>query len=164
MKPYDYNKNERYREYRKAYRDTHDEHYKEYQKAYRDAHKKEMKEYNKKYRLLHSDERKKKRKEDADKIRECYSKWYAKNGRSRSDNYIEKILEWGEKFPERVKIHKQVNNAIRMDEIVRPNYCPRCGRKKRPQAHHYNYIHFMNFIWLCASCHKREHNKNKKIP
>jgi len=121
--------------------------------------------YAKQYSIDHKEERKA-RKHEYDKInrdrnREYYVVWYKKNGRNRADNYLEKILEWNETFPRRKAMHRKLYRAIKAGKVTRPEICPNCGRSAKIQAHHVNYEHFMNFVWLCASCHKREHNDNK---
>lgn len=95
--------------------------------------------------------------------KEYYAKWYKKNGRNRADNYTECILEWHEANPEKIKIHQQLRQAVLKGKVIRPKECSRCGKEGRIHAHHINYEHFMNFVWLCASCHKLEHGgKNDK--
>lgn len=116
-------------------------------------------DYNKEWSKNNPDKIKMNRHKYAKKQKEYYEKWYKENGRNRATNYREKILEWEQLFPERKKIQRQLINAVRLDEIKRPEICSQCGRKTRIQAHHFNYDHFMNIIWLCASCHKNEHNK-----
>ena len=113
----------------------------------------------KQWRLKHSDKIKMYRKKHAKKQKEFYEKWYKENGRNRASNYLEKILEWHQKYPKRIKIMGQLNRAVNSGKIKRPETCPKCGRKTRIHAHHFNYDHYTNFVWLCASCHKKEHEK-----
>jgi len=91
-----------------------------------------------------------------------YAKWYKENGRGRTANYKECILEYRQKYPDRIKIYRMVNMAVSEGEIIKPDICSECGRTAYLHAHHYNYENYMNFIWLCASCHKNEHNKPEK--
>jgi hypothetical protein len=116
-------------------------------KAWQAAHPERMREMSAKSRL--------KRKE---KISKYYIEWYAKNGRNRTDTYTEKNLEWRQLFPEKDKIQHKFRKAVEKGEISRPESCPKCGRKAKIQAHHIDYDHYTHFIWLCASCHKKEHN------
>ena len=101
------------------------------------------------------------RQRHADKQKKYYAKWYKEKGRRRAENYKEIIYEWTRLFPEKVKIRDQLDYVIKIGIITRPKICPKCGREARIQAHHFNYEHFMNFIWLCASCHKKVHNSMK---
>ena len=114
-------------------------------------------DYIKKYREENRDKFRVYRKKYAIKQAEYYRDWYSKNGRIRTDSDIEKIREWCQAFPERIEIQRQVRNAVRSGKITRPDVCSKCGRVAKIQAHHVNYEHFMNFIWLCSSCHKKEH-------
>ena len=119
-----------------------------YAKKYHTEHNEQKKEYQKKYRI-----------KNAQKMSQYYINWYKEKGRRRSDNYIEKALEWKQAFPERVKIHRQIEIAIKTGKIIRPKICSKCGRKTKTQTHHLDYNDFMNFVWLCASCHKKEHTQ-----
>lgn len=120
-------------------------------------------QYLKNWRAKNPDKEKEYRKTRAPKQKEYYEKWYKENGRSRADDYQEKIYEYQQEHPDRVKIQKAVKLAIKAGKIIRPDICPKCGRKARIQAHHFNYEHFMNFVWLCASCHKKEHLKDESL-
>ncbi len=118
-------------------------------------------EYQKKWRAEHPEKTKIYRQRRIKKQKDYYEKWYKENGRNRADNYKECIFEWEQANPEKVKIKKQLYKEVKKGTIKRPEICPRCGRKARIQAHHFNYNHFMNFVWLCASCHKLKHNNQK---
>ena len=115
-------------------------------KEWTQKNKEKVNDYQRRYKEAHSEEH-----------REYYADWYKVNGRKRTINDAERILEWRQAFPEKVKIHNQVSAAIKRGEVVKPLACSKCLRKTRLHAHHYNYKHFMNFVWLCASCHKKEH-------
>lgn len=121
-----------------------------YQKTYREENSDKIKVRDKRYR-----------EENKEKIRAYYRKWYAKSGRGRSDNYRDAICEYKQMFPERVAINRQLRTAVQNGEIKPPASCPRCHRKSRLSAHHVNYDHYLNFVWLCSSCHKIEHGKIK---
>jgi len=137
---------------------------KEYQKEYYHKNREIMKEHSRKYykELVkeHPEKIKMYRENSKENQREYYRNWYKENGRSRADNYVECALEYKQKYPERTKIGRQLTAAVRAGKIKRPDVCPKCGRRTRVHAHHYNYDHFMNFVWLCASCHRLEHTKN----
>jgi len=135
---------------------------KEYYRKHRDKKKKYYEEHRneaKKWRIEHPEKIKMYRQRYAKKQKEYYEKWYKENGRNRTVRDLEKILEWRYEHPERVKIHDQLNRAVNSGKLERPEICPKCRRKTRIHAHHINYDHFMNFLWLCASCHKLEHAK-----
>ncbi len=91
-----------------------------------------------------------------------YKKWYAKNGRTRNENYVEQTLEYQAKYPNRIKTQHLLQYAIKKGEYIRPDICPRCGNKAKIQAHHINYRSYKNFVWLCASCHKKEHLNKRR--
>ena len=135
-----------------------------YSKRYYLEHKEQVKkrlakhpEKQKKWRAEHPDSIKRYKETHAPKQKLYYEKWYAENGRSRTEHDKEKILEWITEHPDRVKIQQQLCYHIRKGKFTRPDICPRCGRKTRIHAHHIDYKHYSHFIWLCVSCHKLEH-------
>jgi len=115
--------------------------------------------YIKNWQANHIEQQRAYKKKYRTKNAEYYINWYKKNGRIRANNYMEKILEWKQTFPTRIKIHRQIARAIKAEEIIRPESCPKCGRMAKIQTHHVDYNHFMNFVWRCSSCHKKEHIK-----
>ncbi len=147
---------------REACRKNYHKH-KEERKAYYQKHKDKIKTWRKKWSELNADrlkdKSKKYREENKERIAKYYREWYAKNGRNRSEASFERSLEWAQENPEKVAIQRKLRHKIRQGKILRPETCPKCGVKAKIQAHHYNYEHYMNFIWLCSSCHKKEHVK-----
>ena len=67
--------------------------------------------------------------------------------------------EYHRKHPERGQFSQRVRRGILSGKISRPAKCSECGKTANVSAHHVNYEHFMNFIWLCHSCHRLEHSK-----
>ena len=66
-------------------------------------------------------------------------------------------------FPERLRVRGQVARAIKKGILIRPKKCSRCNEdNKTIRAHHPNYSNPLNIIWLCKSCHQREHGKLKR--
>jgi len=64
------------------------------------------------------------------------------------NKYSEKYLAW-----------LQVQKAIKLGEIIRPEYCSLCEKKKKTDAHHKDYSKPFDVIWLCKECHGKEHRK-----
>ena len=91
-----------------------------------------------------------------------YKNWYAKNGRARSDNYLEAIYEWQAKHPDRMEARAVLREAIRRGKIIRPSICEECGRVTRLSGHHSDYTQPLEVIWLCSSCHKFKHPVNSR--
>lgn len=55
-----------------------------------------------------------------------------------------------------------VSNAKRDGRLVKPGSCEHCGTsEKKIQAHHWSYEpeHWLDVIWLCTSCHGKEHRR-----
>lgn len=51
--------------------------------------------------------------------------------------------------------------AIKEGILVRPDQCSRCLKKCRAEAHHEDYMKPLEVIWLCRSCHGKEHRKTR---
>jgi hypothetical protein len=59
--------------------------------------------------------------------------------------------------PKKWKARNAVNNAIRDGRLERGSACHFCGTNKRLQAHHEDYDHPLDVVWLCAGCHGKLH-------
>lgn len=58
--------------------------------------------------------------------------------------------------PEKYKARNAVNNALRDGKIER-SPCHFCQSEQNLQAHHEDYDHPFDVVWLCASCHGKLH-------
>lgn len=53
-----------------------------------------------------------------------------------------------------------VKLAIYTGELYKSPYCEECKQtSSRLLAHHYSYKKPLNVMWLCSSCHGREHSR-----
>ena len=139
----------------------------EKQKLYYKKNGEKIRAYIKKHQTENIERKHKYQKEYRNKTKEkrsqYYIEWYAKNGRNRNENHIERVSEWKRLFPEKARIQDQLIYYVKKGDIIRPETCPRCGRKTKIHAHHVDYDHYTHFIWLCASCHKKEHSLLDKL-
>ena len=97
------------------------------------------------------------RRNNREKISKYFKSWWAKNKDKVSDRRRERALEYQQLFPEKSICQQKVVVALRKREIVRAKFCSKCGELGDIHAHHYNYDHWKNFVWLCTSCHRKEH-------
>ena len=112
----------------------------------------EKREYSRKYQA-----ERRRDPEFVKKEKAYYRKWYAKNGRNRSVDYQEMIIEWMERYPEKVKARQKLNYAIKEGKIEKPQNCSKCNKITRLSAHHPDYTKPLEVKWLCSSCHKIVH-------
>lgn len=56
--------------------------------------------------------------------------------------------------------HTAVTNALAKGTLVRQP-CETCGKHKT-DAHHPDYSKPLEVVWLCRSCHKKEHGRRKR--
>lgn len=67
------------------------------------------------------------------------------------------IARMREEEPEKYKARNAVNNAIRDGRITRGTECYFCASTGRLHAHHEDYDHPLDVVWLCPSCHGKLH-------
>jgi hypothetical protein len=120
----------------------------------------EWKEWRKDYQF-------RKRKEITEKARI----YYEKNEASRK-----KAKEWREKNRTKLNVYninyikrnplktasrRFFRTAVESGIIIRPEKCSRCFIECKAEGHHHDYTKPLEVIWLCHSCHRREHRKHK---
>jgi len=59
--------------------------------------------------------------------------------------------------PQKRKARHAVSNAIRDGKLARGVECYFCGSADRLHAHHEDYDHPLDVVWLCSSCHGKLH-------
>lgn len=62
---------------------------------------------------------------------------------------------------EKGRAHNIVSNAIKKGILVRPENCSQCFQNVFCEAHHPDYDEPLNVIWLCRTCHKSNHIREK---
>ncbi len=55
------------------------------------------------------------------------------------------------------KAHYKVAYAIKIGSLVRPANCEKCFKASKIQAHHEDYSKPLEVMWLCQSCHRKQH-------
>lgn len=75
-----------------------------------------------------------------------------------------KMKGWRERNRERSntlrRAQNAVHDAVRSGKLIKPSSCSECGGEFRIQAHHhhgYEREHLLDVVWLCDSCHKKQH-------
>lgn len=72
-------------------------------------------------------------------------------------------IAWKARNVEKVRAHAMIGRAIDAGTLVRPPHCESCGLQCKPHAHHRNYSEPLSVRWLCALCHKREHEPKPNL-
>ena len=91
-----------------------------------------------------------------------YKEKYWKN----RDEILKKAREKYKKNPNKFnkrdlkyKVRCDLNNAIKKGIVVRPEKCEKCSKICKPHGHHFDYSKPLEVLWLCSSCHGKEHRK-----
>lgn len=61
----------------------------------------------------------------------------------------------------RKKAYSKVIQSLKMGRLKRKS-CQHCNSTMKTHTHHKDYSKPLDVMWLCPSCHKIEHNKEKK--
>lgn len=70
-----------------------------------------------------------------------------------------------ERHPLKLKVQKQLSNAVYNGKIIKPNKCERCcivTEKRFIEGHHEDYSKPFKVKWLCRKCHCYIHRGHKK--
>ena len=69
------------------------------------------------------------------------------------------------KYPIQYKANGAVNRALKDGDLIRPSSCSCCGKICVPDGHHWSYDekHWLDVIWLCRSCHGKEHERLREL-
>jgi len=103
-------------------------------------------------RELSRDSKRRERDRDgADKTREKWNDWYAKNSEHRREYTNDR------RDPVKERAHKAVEYAVKKGDITKPELCSDCNKDKRLDAHHEDYDKPLEVMWLCRSCHTYRH-------
>lgn len=90
-----------------------------------------------------------------DKI-DYYRSYDKRRGSRQPPEYVK---EYRERYPNKYKAHRIVNNAIRGGKLFKEP-CEQCGAEENIHAHHDDYLKPLNVRWLCASDHSKWHKEH----
>lgn len=73
------------------------------------------------------------------------------------DKKAQERIEYRKKHPDRFKANQAVRNAIRNGNLIKPELCEDCDKKKAIYAHHHSYRppFWLDVKWLCTICHPK---------
>lgn len=87
-----------------------------------------------------------------------YIKWYAKNGRVRTQKDIDAINRWAKNNQVKLGVSRKLRYAVETGKIKKPKVCSLCRRLTKIHGHHPDYNKPLAVVWCCASCHRKIHN------
>ena len=88
-----------------------------------------------------------------EKVLERSKRWRENN----KETFKKSWKKSDEKFPLKKPARRILRYYLEIKEIVRPENCDKCFKKCKPDAHHLDYTKPLDVLWLCKSCHGREH-------
>lgn len=65
------------------------------------------------------------------------------------------------RYPEKYKARTDLNNALKLGKIVKPNHCEQCQqatKSRKLHGHHEDYSRPLDVVWLCQACHTKRHS------
>lgn len=93
-----------------------------------------------------------------EKSRIYFAKWNKENYSKRTSYIQEATYKWKEDHPGAMIAYLKVYRAVKHGVLKRPYRCEKCNISRRLCAHHKDYSKPLEVMWLCWSCHRREHN------
>lgn len=66
---------------------------------------------------------------------------------------------WRKRNPEKRKVHKLLENAIKRGELEKPEHCDLCSKDEQLHGHHHDYSWPLLVTWMCVICHKILHRR-----
>jgi len=74
-------------------------------------------------------------------------------------------LKWALLNQHKTKAKHAANRAVRDGKLQKKTVCEHCNLEKKLQKHHWSYEeqHWLDVIWLCTSCHGKEHKRLNSI-
>lgn len=77
--------------------------------------------------------------------------------------YKKSVSEWAKKNKHKRNAQNRVAKALYSGKIKRPSTCEHCPESENLHAHHPDYNKPLEVIWLCPSCHGKEHKRLNEI-
>ena len=76
-----------------------------------------------------------------------------------SEKRYKALYRYWHNNPDKKTAQTCLSNAIRDGKIIKPSECECCDSTSRLEGHHYSYDEDkrLDVIWLCKSCHEKEH-------
>lgn len=91
-------------------------------------------------------------------------------GYSEDPEFRQKIQDtkkaWADRNQDKRRAQYTCKNAVRDGKLVKSESCEHCGTsEKQIQGHHWSYLpeHWLDVIWLCTSCHGKEHKRLNEL-
>jgi len=81
--------------------------------------------------------------------------WYVKNSEKKKKD----VADSRKRNQKKVKAQNKLNKAVQYGRVVKPERCEHCNEVKDLDGHHYDYDKPLDVIWLCRSCHMKEHSE-----
>ena len=96
---------------------------------------------------------------DKDKTRERNREYMERERKKNPQKFRERERNRIRPKDEKYKARRELNNAVKRGEIIKPNNCQICGKETRLTAHHEDYSKPLDVMWLCYKCHGKLHRK-----
>lgn len=98
------------------------------------------------------------RREHRKQYRTTQRRLYAKN----PEKHIKAAKEYRETHPKAAKAREECYNAVRRGDLIRPDRCEKCKKRRKVHGHHDDYSKPLEVRWLCSECHSEVHQEIKE--
>ncbi len=91
--------------------------------------------------------------------RECRRKIAKKWADSNRDVINTWHTEWRRKNRQKARAAQQVRDHVRRGTMIKPTNCEICLKTCKLEGHHQDYEKPLEVVWLCRTCHLKQHEK-----
>jgi hypothetical protein len=130
-------------------------------RKWRENNREKTREWSAKWKKNNPEKVKKYQELNKEKFKSYAKKWKEKDPERTKEILRRNVKISRERFPEKNKARKILFSALRVKFMTRPTNCSKCLCECKPDGHHIDYTKPLEVIWLCKSCHAKEHKKLK---
>ena len=92
----------------------------------------------------------------------CSSAKRGEHYKKHREKYNKRTREYRSQNPEKHRVRRKLQYAVRSGALVRPLRCSLCKSTRCIEAHHADYSKPFEVEWLCARCHARIHAPERR--
>lgn len=95
--------------------------------------------------------------DEIDRVR----KWRLEHPEKTKESAAKNQATWREKNRKKERVENLFRWHLGRGHAKKPNKCEKCGEETKIEAHHPDYSKVMLVVWLCRTCHKLAHKRER---